>query len=420
MEFDTPARIAILGAGPIGVEAALYARYLGYDVDLYERGEIGGNIIKWGHVRLFTPFSMNASPLGLAALQAQDPQYEPPAGDAFLTGSQWVERYVAPLANTDLVRRSLRLKTEVLNVGREGLLKSDKPGSPERAEAAFRLLVRDEAGERIETADLVIDATGAFGKYNANPLGDGGLPAIGENELRDAIWYGLPDLRNRDREQFLGKHTLVVGSGYSAATNVAELAELAKENGAARITWLVREPCETPMQRIANDQLPTRDQLAAKVNELAGSSVNLVDGSRVHAISRDETGEPFIVATVGKHESTLVVDRIIANTGYRPDNSIYSELQVHECYATGGPMKLAAALMTNASVDCLDQQSAGSAALVSPEPNFCILGAKSYGRNSNFLFSVGLQQIRDLFAGVAGRAELDLYATHRAAAGGEP
>ncbi|MEC9117285.1 MAG: FAD-dependent oxidoreductase, partial [Planctomycetota bacterium] len=32
MAIDTPATIAILGAGPIGLEAALYARFLGYEV----------------------------------------------------------------------------------------------------------------------------------------------------------------------------------------------------------------------------------------------------------------------------------------------------------------------------------------------------------------------------------------------------
>ncbi len=36
MAVDTPAVIAIIGAGPIGLEAALYGRYLGYDVRLFD------------------------------------------------------------------------------------------------------------------------------------------------------------------------------------------------------------------------------------------------------------------------------------------------------------------------------------------------------------------------------------------------
>ena len=74
-------------------------------------------------------------------------------------------------------------------------------------------------------------------------------------------------------------------------------------------------------------------------------------------------------------------------------------------------MKLAAALLGQNSPDCLDQTSCGPQTLINPEPNFYILGAKSYGRNSNFLVSVGLQQIREVFTIIGGREELDLYAS---------
>ena len=52
----------------------------------------------------------------------------------------------------------------------------------------------------------------------------------------------------------------------------------------------------------------------------------------------------------------------------------------------------------------------GPQSLLNPEPDFYVLGAKSYGRNSRFLISLGLTQIRDLFTLLADRAELDLYA----------
>src|SRR5256885_12755875 len=57
---------------------------------------------------------------------------------------------------------------------------------------------------------------------------------------------------------------------------------------------------------------------------------------------------------------------------------------VHECYASLGPMKLAAALQTQAGTDCLRLTVRGAELLRNPEPNFFILGAKSYGRGSNF------------------------------------
>src|SRR5213593_4367048 len=122
MAIDTPARLAILGAGPIGLEAALYARFLGYEVVVYERGEIAASVREWGHVRMFTPFGMNHTTLGLAAIRAHDESYGPPADDALLTGSEWVERYLLPLAGTDLLSDHLRLNTVVVAVGKEELL----------------------------------------------------------------------------------------------------------------------------------------------------------------------------------------------------------------------------------------------------------------------------------------------------------
>ena len=47
--------------------------------------------------------------------------------------------------------------------------------------------------------------------------------------------------------------------------------------------------------------------------------------------------------------------------------------------------------------DCLAQQSHGPDSLTNPEPGFFILGAKSYGRNSQFLLRAGWQQVDDVF-----------------------
>ena len=43
-------RIAVLGAGPVGIEAALYATTLGLPVKVYERGQVGDNLRQWGQV----------------------------------------------------------------------------------------------------------------------------------------------------------------------------------------------------------------------------------------------------------------------------------------------------------------------------------------------------------------------------------
>lgn len=95
--------------------------------------------------------------------------------------------------------------------------------------------------------------------------------------------------------------------------------------------------------------------------------------------------------------------------GYTPDRAIYRELQIHECYATFGPMKFAAALLGSKSKDCMTQQCPAAETLRNPEPNFFILGAKSFGRNSQFLLRLGFEQVRDVFTLITGNSRLDLY-----------
>jgi hypothetical protein len=76
---------------------------------------------------------------------------------------------------------------------------------------------------------------------------------------------------------------------------------------------------------------------------------------------------------------------------------------VHECYATCGPIKLAAALIgESGGGDCLAQAGHGPETLVNPEPGFFILGSKSYGRNSQFLLRVGWEQVDQVFSLIAG------------------
>ena len=72
---------------------------------------------------------------------------------------------------------------------------------------------------------------------------------------------------------------------------------------------------------------------------------------------------------------------------------------MHECYASLGPMSLAASLLaqSGAGGDCLAYPPPGPETLRNPEPGFFILGAKSYGRNSQFLLRTGWQQVDHVF-----------------------
>src|SRR3954451_12367219 len=197
MAIESPARIGVIGAGPIGLEAALYARYLGYDVDIYERGQVADHVLRWGHVRMFTPFGENRSTLGLAALRAQDPSWTAPDDSALLTGRGFVQAYLLPLVRSDLLADSIREHTQVIAIGRDGPSKGQLLGHEARGESELRLLLRSEAPdghihEEYALADAVIDASGTYG--TPNWLGRGGLPAIGELAAREHIQYGVPDV----------------------------------------------------------------------------------------------------------------------------------------------------------------------------------------------------------------------------------
>ncbi|REJ65049.1 MAG: hypothetical protein DWQ31_19340 [Planctomycetota bacterium] len=416
METDA-GKIAILGAGPIGLEAALYARYLGYQVDVYEQGTVAENVGDWGHVRMFSPFGMNRSTLGLAALAAQDPNWTPPDDDALLTGAEWADRYLLPLAESDLLRGHIHQATRVVGVSRADALKHELIGDDERRRQPFRLLLEAADGQRTAEANLVIDATGTYGNHNW--LGRGGLPAVGEAEAAAKIGYRVPDVLGRERDDYAGQHTVVLGAGYSAATTVRDLAQLAREVPETRVTWLVRgdRPPGEPIARMEDDTLAERDALARHVAAVVEADDGPIDFHAATAIERisverndvtDEDGS-LVVETSGRTETQLRCDRIVANVGYHGDRQLYEQLQVYECYATGAPMKLAASLVGQTSADCLRQSSGGPELLVTSEPDFYILGSKSYGRDSRFLVAIGLAQVRELFSSIAGRESLNLY-----------
>ena len=392
-------RLAIIGAGPIGLEAALAGVRAGFDVQVFEQGLVAEHVRDWGHVTMFSPFGMNSSPEGRAAVGGDVPRES-----ALLTGKEFADRYLIPLSRTPELADRIYQESIVVGISRHRLTKSQQIGQPARADDPFRILVVNKAEERSATADVVFDCTGVYGQPNS--AGAGGLPAVGESWALGLPEYRLPDCLGEDRASFAGKTTLVIGSGFSAATNVVALARLAREYPDTHVVWVTREGRNPPLPRIENDALPERDRLAAAANELAVDPDSPIDwrpGRVVEEIERVFEGPVvhFNVMLVNdskgvERREQLRVDRIIANVGFRPDRSLYEELQVHECYATQGPIKLAAALLGEASSDCLAQTGHGVETLCNPEPGFFILGAKSYGRDSRFLINIGLQQIRDV------------------------
>ena len=416
MSVETPARIAVLGAGPVGLETALYARFLGYDVDVYERGHVAHHVQQWGHIRMFSPFRMNRSTLGLAALSAQSDTYKPPDGEDLLTGRQWAERYLLPLSETDLLVDAISSRTQVVAVGRESLGKTAEVGQTGRAATGFRIRLRSTEGTETSVhSDVVVDTTGVYG--NPNRLGADGIWAHGEPQVSDRIGYGLPDVLGQDRNHYAGRHTLVVGGGHSAATTVVALCQLAEDTPGTQVTWAVPRDdafdSDGPIGRIDNDPLIQRDRLAQQANGCVTGNpprVTFLGGTVVEMIQWDEETDEFTVRFAGRNEEPRLFDRVVSHTGFRRDRSLYRELEVHESDDMEGPINLAAWLRDQNMPNGFDEELARSETSRGPEPNFYILGSKSYGRDSSFLFATGLTQIQQLFAVIGDREDLDLYA----------
>ena len=410
MHDDLPT-IAIIGAGPIGLEATLYARYLGYPVTLFEKGDTAAHVREWEHVPMFSPFGMNSSSLGISAIQAQNPSHVMPEADRTHTGKEWIDQYLEPLAKSDLVRPCLRAKNRVLAVGRDT---AHQTPTDSREDAPFRILVSDETEtQRIEHADIVIDTSGSWG--HPNPMGMGNIYAVGESpDLREQLpdktklQRGIPDLAKLEISK--GARFAIIGSGFSAATNVLQLKTLQEHSPDIRGVWLTRGrgAATGPLAVLENDALPQRDALARDANAVANDSSWLEWKPEVE-VTEIQCLEECFQLTLSNDEQ-IEVEYLIGNTGSTGDFEMLSGLQIHRCYVSGGPMAWAAS-MADASSDCLQQTSPGPEAIKTTEPNCFIIGSKAYGNDPRFLFATGLQQIRDVFKVIAERDTLDLYAT---------
>jgi len=388
-------RIAILGAGPVGLDAALAAAEAGHPFTVYERGTgPAEHVRRWGHVRLFSPWDLDVSPRARHALEAAG--HEVPSGDDCPTGRELIERVLAPVAALPSVAPHLRYASRVVAVGRRGLLKHEEIGSDERAARSFRLLVEGDDGERWEEADVVLDCTGTWAQPNR--LGDGGLPAAGESDVEERIDRHPPDLE-AERDAWAGRTVLLVGAGHSAQTAAVDLARLAETAPGTRVAWVLRHGPRWMVDE--TDPLPGRGRLMRRAKEIAAGAspaVEVVTGV-VEALApgSDDGLKVTLRRGDGAFEERFC-DRLLSLTGYVGDHDLYRQLQVHQCYATEGPMKLSAALLgADAGGDCLAAEAPGAETLVNPEPGFYILGVKSYGRNTTFLMRGGWEQVDGVF-----------------------
>ena len=277
----------------------------------------------------------------------------------------------------------------------------DKVVSQGRETRPFVLAVVSKQGVRRELARAVIDASGTWS--TPNPLGASGLPAAGEVECTDRIAYGIPDILGRDRHVYLGRKTLVVGSGHSAANALLELAALADIDPRTSFLWATRS---SSLARIFSggdaDQLPARGELGADVRALVDSGrVTLLTGFAVVALKDSSEGVIIDGTTADDPRRIGPVDRIIAATGQRPDLALTRELRLDLDPWLESAKALGPLIDPNVH-SCGSVPPHGHRELAHPEPGFYTVGIKSYGRAPTFLLLTGYEQVRSVAAALAG------------------
>lgn len=95
------------------------------------------------------------------------------------------------------------------------------------------------------------------------------------------------------------------------------------------------------------------------------------------------------------------IDQVIAATGARPDLTLTRELRVRHDPWLESTDALAPLIDPNEH-SCGTVRPHGHRELAHPEPRYCAVGAKSYGRAPNFLMATGYEQVRSVVAALAG------------------
>ena len=387
--------VAVIGAGPVGLAAAAHLIERGETPLILEAGDsAAANVLKWSHVRLFSPWEYNVDPAAAKLLAATG--WIQPDPQAYPTGGELVSAYLEPLAALPAIHRHLRLRTRVVAVTRQGF---DKMKTDGRDAAPFLIAVeRGDGTEDRFLAKAVIDASGTYG--SPNPLGANGAPALGERALKEQIFYGIPDVLGRDRQRYAGRNVLVVGSGHSAFNAILDLASLASAEPDTNITSAVRRAAMSPAVYGggANDQLAARGALGHQVEGLVDSGrIELVTGFKVRQLLR-RAGQ---IEVVDGDMAIGPFDQIIATTGFRPDLGVLRELRLDLDPAVESPRVLAPLIDPNLH-SCGTVRPHGAEELKHPDSGIYIVGMKSYGRAPTFLMRTGYEQVRSVVAAIGG------------------
>jgi len=399
--------VVVIGAGPQGLAAAAHLVERGEQPVVLEAGDGPAHAVsQWGHVRTFSPWSELVDQAA-GRLLAREGWAAPDGG--YPTGAEWISSYLAPLAAAlgDRVRYGARV-SGVSRLGRDRLVDADRGQQP------FTVHVQHADGrEQRLLARAVVDASGTWG--SPGPAGADGLPAPGERAAHESGVLSYLPPTPAQVEAVAGKRVVVIGGGHSAMTTVIHLAEVVRRAPDTKVSWVLRRgSAGVSFGGGSADQLPQRGALGANAHRaVQDGQVELLTGFRVERVDPQPGANGAVRLLAEDGRELAGVDRVVVQTGFRPDLSFLGEMRLDLDPVLQSPARIAVEIDPNLH-SCGDVKATGASDLAHPEPNLYLVGMKSYGRAPSFLAMTGYEQVRSVVAALCGdheaatRVELNL------------
>lgn len=389
--------VIIIGGGPVGLAAAAHLCQRDMDFLLLELGSrVGDSVAEWGHVEMFSSWSLNTDPVAVQMLSSASWKRNDP--DKFPTGHDLVEKYLEPLSRLPQIAPRILLNRKVRNVSRQqGKRFTNRSSSPF---VLNTFNIETQETERFY-ANQVIDASGTW--KSPSPLGGFGYEIQGEEN--EKIATGIPSVLDSHRETYLGKDTVVIGSGHSAIAVLNDLVELKRQAGNGKVTWIVRSD-KTEGGACKPAILPGRGELESGARSLyEKNEIRLINNFYAQSISEKSDGKLFINGIREGRKSLVETDRIVATTGCRPDITMTRELQLQYDHLFECPVGVSELIVAAGARGEAIPAPHGYKAVLHPEPGYYVVGMKSHGRAQNFFLMSGYEQVRSVCAYVCGDIE---------------
>jgi len=423
-EVESPATIAVIGAGPVGIEAALYARFLGFNVDIFDAGRPARNATLWHQRILDVAVRDCTTPLGLAALGSQDENYQAPDNDRHFTGQQFADEYLLALAKSDLLVDSIHINSSVVEVSRLRVSLDDRCDLQERCNDEFRLLIQSrDRGFYTSRADIVIDCRGSMG--GTCGWGPAGSQSIGAAESLDRVYQWLPCAPRFEIRDVQSKQTILFGQSDTAIRFAQEWSKLLEKGADPIVIESLRKlaPIQSPVDSpVAQTTSPSLDlkliwlipsvspnaraeqiatMLSAKHSDPKRFSVMAIRG--IERVACDENGRWTLELLLADDSTVELTGDVFAPfPNARPTPSIGPELLSQEL-AFRSVMESG-----NSHERQTYYHDSPGWRIATQEPHYYRLGSLDRPRDPNGLPEAH-QQIRDLFALLGARADLNLY-----------